>query len=83
MTKYHFYNKPCKSAILALGILFTVNLTSSLLQVPIQDMKFSQHWKVTLCNILHHTDCILDKLYGLFFVLFVFVCVCVFWGFFC
>jgi len=75
MTKYHFYNKPCKSAILALGISFTVNLTSSLLQVPIQDMRFSQHWKVTLRNILHHNDCILN-LYGLFFVLFVF------WGFF-
>jgi len=52
MTKYHFYNKPCKSAILALGILFTVNLPSSLLQVHIRDMGFSQHWKVTLHSLV-------------------------------
>jgi hypothetical protein len=52
MIKYHFYNKPCKSAILALGILFTVTLPSSLLRVHIRDMRFSQHWKVTLRSLV-------------------------------
>lgn len=63
MTKYHFYNKPCKSVILALGVLFTVNLTSSLLQVPIRDMRFSQHWKVTLLVWYKHTNSLEESIH--------------------